>query len=101
MAALDRCLRVLVLPTAEAVATAAAARIADLVAARPDATLGLATGETMRPVHEGLVEAHRAGLSLAGLTTFNLDEYVGLGPEHPASFAAFMRATLFDLTDIQ
>jgi glucosamine-6-phosphate deaminase len=71
--------------------------VAEAVAARPAAVLGLATGETMRPVHAGLVALARAGrLDLGRVTTFNLDEYVGIPPDHPASFHSFMRATLFD-----
>jgi glucosamine-6-phosphate deaminase len=79
----------------------AAARVAEIVAARlmvrPETVLGLATGETMRPVYARLVALHREGRADFGrATTFNLDEYVGVAPEHPASFHAFMRETLFD-----
>jgi glucosamine-6-phosphate deaminase len=89
--------KVLILDGAEA----AAERVAEIVAARlgsaPGAVLGLATGETMRPVYARLVALHREGRAdFAGAATFNLDEYVGVGPGHPASFAAFMRETLFD-----
>lgn len=90
-------MKVLILDGAEA----AAERVAEMVAARlgstPGAVLGLATGETMRPVYARLVALHREGRAdFAGAATFNLDEYVGVGPGHPASFAAFMRETLFD-----
>jgi glucosamine-6-phosphate deaminase len=89
--------KVLILDSAEA----AAARVAEIVAARlmaqPATVLGLATGETMRPVYARLVAMHREGRAdFARATTFNLDEYVGVAPEHPASFHAFMRETLFD-----
>ena len=64
--------------------------------------LGLATGRTMEPVYAALVsrlaglpELERLSL-LAGWHSFNLDEYVGLGPEHPASFAAFMARHLVE-----
>ena len=50
----------------------------------------------MRPVYARLVALHREGRAdFAEATTFNLDEYVGVAPDHPASFAAFMRETLF------
>jgi glucosamine-6-phosphate deaminase len=89
--------KVLILDNAEE----AAARVAEIVAARlraqPATVLGLATGETMRPVYARLVALHREGRAdFAKATTFNLDEYVGVAPEHPASFHAFMRETLFD-----
>lgn len=58
--------------------------------------LGLATGRTMEPVYGALV-AQLGGLSgaerqrlLADWQSFNLDEYVGLGPTDSRSFAAFM-----------
>jgi glucosamine-6-phosphate deaminase len=89
--------KVLVLETAEE----AAARAARILAQRlsPDRTvvLGLATGETMRPLYARLVALHRAGRAdFSAATTFNLDEYVGVPPNHPASFHSFMRTVLFD-----
>lgn len=90
-------MRVLILPDAGAAAARAAGIVAEAVASRPAAVLGLATGETMRPLYAALVAMQRAGrIDLAGVTTFNLDEYVGVSPGHPASFHAFMRAELFD-----
>ena len=41
------------------------------------------------------------GLSFARVRTFNLIEYVGLGPEHPQSSHRFMREHLFDHVDIR
>lgn len=62
--------------------------------------LGLATGETFRPVYRHLVAAVRAGrASFAGATSFALDEYRGLGPEDPRSFQAYLRQHLFDHVD--
>lgn len=86
----------------EAAAAVAVARVLALLAAKPRAVLGLATGETMRPVHRGLVDARRRGaVSFAQARSFNLDEYIGLRPGHPGSFAAFMRRTLFDAVDFR
>ena len=74
--------------------------VADTLAAAPDTVLGLATGATMLPVYNWLRTAHRDGrLSFAWATSFNLDEYAGLGPAHPGSFAATMRRVLFDHVD--
>ena len=74
--------------------------MADLVEKNPDAVLGLATGETMLPVYRRLAEWHRAGLSFARVTTFNLDEYIGLSPGDPRSYHHYMEKTFFDLVDI-
>lgn len=93
-------MKVLILDDAEA----ATARVGDLVAEtvrrKPDAVLGLATGGTMVPVYDDLRQRHRDGLSLAGVRTFNLDEYIGLAPAHPQSYHSYMRAALFDHIDI-
>jgi glucosamine-6-phosphate deaminase len=73
-----------------------AAEIAALVRARPAAVLGLATGGTMVGVYAELVRLHRAReLDFARVTTFNLDEYVGLPAGDPRSFSAFMQEHLF------
>ncbi len=40
------------------------------------------------------------GLDFSRVVTFNLDEYVGLPPDHPQSFASYMRRNLFDSVDI-
>jgi glucosamine-6-phosphate deaminase len=64
-------------------------------------TLGLATGATMIPVYGALVAAYNADeVSFRDAVTFNLDEYVGLGPDQPGSFHRFMRRHLFDHVDI-
>ena len=43
----------------------------------------------------------RDGLDFSGVTTFNLDEYVGLAPEHPQSYAHYMREHFFCRVNIQ
>lgn len=80
----------------------AAARIGDHVSHYPDATLGLATGGTMTPVYQELARRHREdGLSFADITSFNLDEYIGLPPSHPRSYRRDMEDRLFAHIDIK
>jgi glucosamine-6-phosphate deaminase len=63
---------------------------------KPDSVLGLATGSTPIPVYEALVKMHERGeLDFSRIVTFNLDEYVGLAPDHPCSYREFMRLHLF------
>ena len=83
---------------------AAIAKTADLIGkrlkAKPETVLGLATGGTMEAVYERLVAAYRAGeLSFAKAKSFNLDEYVGLKPDHACSYWHYMREQLFDKVD--
>lgn len=94
-------MKFLICPSAEHAAEQAAALIAEAVAARLGLVLGLATGETMRPVYAALARDHRSnGTCWQGVTVFNLDDYVGVPAAHPASFHRFMRETLFDHIDI-
>lgn len=66
----------------------------------PASVLGLATGGTMEAVYARLIAAHRAGaVSFAAATSFNLDEYVRLSPDHPGSYWHYMRQHLFDHVD--
>ena len=75
---------------------AAAELIADLVKAKPHAVLGLATGSTPIPVYQELVRQSLAGeVSLAGISTYNLDEYYPLGPLNDQSYRWFMHLHLF------
>ena len=90
-----------ILPTSDAVAAHAAGRVIDGLASGRVTTLGLATGATMVQVYARLVAAYSAGaVSFRSVTTFNLDEYVGVEPTAPGSFRAFMRRCLFDRVDM-
>ncbi len=65
--------------------------------ATPELVLGCATGRTMDPVYAELVNAHQAGaVDLSRITTFNLDEYVGLPPDDPRSYHHYMDEQLFE-----
>ena len=89
-------MEIIIQPTPEDASIIAARHVARLVREKPDAVLGLATGGTPLALYRELVRMHREqGLDFSGVTTFNLDEYVGLAPEHPASYHAFMREHLF------
>jgi glucosamine-6-phosphate deaminase len=84
---------------------AVAAEIASLIrqrqAEKRDVVLGLATGSTPVSLYAELVRLHREeGLSFANVTTFNLDEYYPLPPEHVQSYRSFMRRHLFDHVDL-
>jgi glucosamine-6-phosphate deaminase len=84
------------LPDEDMAAAATARIIATQLQARPSLVLGLATGRTMEAVYRHLVCLHREqGLDFSQCRTFNLDEYLGLGPEHPGSYRHYMHQHLF------
>ena len=72
-----------IVESAEHAGAIAAGIIADLIASRPDAVLGLATGSTPLSTYRSL-----AGLDLSRVRGFALDEYVGLPAGHPESYRA-------------
>ncbi len=94
-------MEILIQPDAESGCVLAAHLVADLVRRQPSAVLGLSTGRTPLRLYAELIRLHRdEGLSLAEVTTFNLDEYVGLEATHPQSYSRFMDENLFDHIDI-
>lgn len=67
----------------------------------PRLVLGLPTGRTPVGMYERVVaECAREYHCFRDVTTFNLDEYVGIPRDHPGSYYTFMREHLFDHIDI-
>lgn len=97
-------MRVVILPSSDDVAEFSANLVVDLVnlkiAAQQSCVLGLATGGTPLGLYRKLVEHYTHGrVSFRGVTTFNLDEYVGLPPEHVQSYHHYMHEALFKHVD--
>jgi len=92
---------VMIYPTYEEMSRAAAQVIADLLNTKPNAVLGMATGSTPLGLYRELVRMHREeGLDFSRVTTFNLDEYVGLSPQHEQSYHWFMHENFFKHVNI-
>ncbi len=90
-------MEVIICPSYEEISKAAAAVVADIVRNIPDAVLGLATGSTPLGLYKELIRMHtEEGLDFSHVTTFNLDEYVGLPPSHDQSYHYFMHENLFN-----
>ena len=85
-------MEIIIQPSAEAATRVASGIIANLLKEKPNAVIGLATGSTPLLLYRALVELR---LDWSQVTTFNLDEYIGLSPEHPQSYHAFMWENLF------
>ncbi len=80
----------------------AASIIAAQVASKPDCVLGLATGSSPVGAYENLVKWNKDGIiSFAEVRSVNLDEYIGLSPEHDQSYRYFMQSNLFDHVNIK
>lgn len=75
--------------------------IQELVCAKPNAKLGLATGGTPVPIYQNLIEKNKAGtVDFSKVRTVNLDEYCGLEGTHDQSYRYFMNTNLFDHINI-
>lgn len=78
------------------VSAEAARLVASRIRRKPNLVLGLATGSTPLGLYRELIQLCKTeGLDFSKLTTFNLDEYVGLPPDHEQSYHHFMDEHLF------
>lgn len=75
--------------------------IAELLKSKPECVLGLATGSTPVGMYQELAKMNEAGeITFKQVTSFNLDEYYPLAPDHDQSYRYFMNHNLFDHVDI-
>ena len=83
------------------IAKAAAQGYSSFINNKPNCVLGLATGSTPESLYAELINLCKdQKLSFKNVTTFNLDEYAGLLPDHPQSYRHFMQTKLFNHIDI-
>jgi glucosamine-6-phosphate deaminase len=83
---------------ADAAATDAAAVVRDAVAARGRAHVMFASGNSQLDFLDRLTVD--TTMPWASVTGFHMDEYVGIPPDHPASFARYMRDRIVARTAI-
>ncbi|WP_317931075.1 glucosamine-6-phosphate deaminase [Halioxenophilus sp. WMMB6] len=94
-------MEVFIFKDSQQVAEYAADMICNLLDFKSRAVLGLATGTTPIATYEVLINRFRAGqISFKRVTSFNLDEYIGLQSSSPHSYRSFMNKHLFDTIDI-
>ena len=69
---------------------------------KPDCVLGLATGSTPVGMYRQLVNWYEKGdIDFSQVHTVNLDEYLGLAPDHDQSYRYFMQQNLFDHINVR
>jgi glucosamine-6-phosphate deaminase len=94
-------MEVIVQPDYEQMSKVAAQIVVKILNTKPNAVLGMATGSTPLGLYQELVRLYKEGqLDFSRVTTFNLDEYVGLSANHPQSFHYFMRDHFFQHVNI-
>lgn len=89
-------MEVIIKETYEEMSTLAAEMIAKQVNNKPNSVLGFATGSTPVGTYKELIRLNKEGkVDFSEVITFNLDEYIGLNPEHDQSYHYFMNDNLF------
>jgi len=75
--------------------------VAEEIRRKPELVLGLATGSSPVPLYAELAGLYvRGEVDFSRVRTINLDEYIGLPPEHPQSYRYFMEEKLFSRINI-
>lgn len=87
--------------TYEEMSAAAAEFVIRQLRHKPSSVIGLAAGGTPCLLYQLLGEACAAGeVDFSQVRTFSLDEYVGLGADHPQSYRYFMEKRLFSRVNL-
>jgi len=89
-------MRLIITESYEQMGVEAANIVAGQIYLKPDSVLGLATGSTPVSMYQRLAAVHKSvGLDFSQVTTFNLDEYIGMSPDNPQSYHYFMQENFF------
>lgn len=92
--------RVILVRDYDQVSVRAAQFVADEIKKNPSLVLGLPTGSTPVGMYKELVKLFQSGtISFKKASAFQLDEYVGLAPDHPQSYQFFLKDHFLDNVD--
>ncbi len=76
--------------------------VAQLLQSKQNAVIGLATGSTPEGLYARLVHMYEEKvIDFEAVTCFNLDEYIGLTPDHPQSYHHYMDHHLFRKVNVK
>jgi len=94
-------MRVLVAPDYRTLSRTASELVLKAIRRKRELTLGLPTGNTPLGMYEELVRSYRGQrIDFSGITTFNLDEYLGLQRNDPHSYRFYMQRHFFDHVNV-
>ena len=95
-------MEIIIQKDADTASLLAARVVANVIRQKPNAVLGLATGSSPIRFYRHLIKMYVTGeVDFKNVTTFNLDEYVGLPPSHNSSYASFMHNQFFKHVNIK
>lgn len=88
-------MRIILSDSKEEAVLKVAERVVEKIQSRPASVIGLATGRTMEPLYAAWAKlAQDQKLDQSKCFFFMLDEYIGIGPEHPSSFTTYIKERL-------
>jgi glucosamine-6-phosphate deaminase len=94
-------MEVVITADAEAAARLVAECVGHVLTMQSAPVIGLATGSSPLAAYRLLIDAHARGeLSSTHASAVLLDEYVGLAPDHPEGYRAFIRREFVDHIDL-
>ncbi len=89
-------MKIIITKNAQEMGKEGAKIFAEQIRNKPDSVLGLATGSTPIPFYQELARMHKEeNLDFSKITTFNLDEYIGISESDANSYHYFMNNELF------
>ncbi|MGG3557868.1 glucosamine-6-phosphate deaminase [Peribacillus frigoritolerans] len=95
-------MRLIVTENYEEMSYFAAQETAKFIKENPELVLGLSTGGTPLGTYQELIKLHEnENLDFSKITTFNLDEYIGLEPKHPQSYTRYTWDNFLSKVNIQ
>lgn len=90
-------MRIQVMDDYEQLSYWAARVVLSQVTLQSNSVLGLATGSTPEGMYQRLVDMYQQGkVDFSEVTTFALDEYLGLSPDHPQSYQYYLYNNFFN-----
>lgn len=90
-------MRIQVMDDYEQLSYWAARVVLSQVTLQSNSVLGLATGSTPEGMYQRLVDMYQQGkVDFSDVTTFALDEYLGLSPDHPQSYQYYLYNNFFN-----
>ena len=95
-------MRIVIAKDYEEMSRRAAKIVAGQIFLKPNSVIGLATGSTPLLMYKELIGIHHSdGLDFSEVTTFNLDEYIGLSAGNINSYHYYMNDNLFNHINIR
>lgn len=94
-------MKILIFENYQLMSAKAADLVMELINGRPQCVVALPTGKTPLGLYQELsAECQQGETTGRNLVVFNLDNYVGLAKDHPASYERYLQENVFSQIDV-